>query len=115
MSPMASETAAPAAKPVPPPSVDERTAAGRAARTSVPRAAHSEFEPQSQRDPVALLEAQAPSRVPELVPIRYGRMLVSPFTFFRGAAAVMAFDLASTPCAGLQAQLWGDAHLANFG
>ncbi len=64
---------------------------------------------------MAILEAQAPSRVPELVPIRYGRMLVSPFTFFRGAAGVMAHDLAPTPRAGLRAQLCGDAHLANFG
>src|SRR5262249_23944861 len=67
------------------------------------------------RDPVAILEAQAPSRVAELVPIRYGRMLVSPFTFYRGAAAVMAHDLAGTPRAGLNAQLCGDAHLANVG
>jgi uncharacterized protein (DUF2252 family) len=67
------------------------------------------------RDPVAILEAQATSRVPELVPVRYGRMLVSPFTFYRGAAAVMAHDLAPTPRAGLQAQLCGDAHLSNVG
>jgi uncharacterized protein (DUF2252 family) len=64
---------------------------------------------------VALLEEQAGSRVPELVPIRYGRMLVSPFTFFRGAALIMASDLASTPTSGLSVQLCGDAHLSNFG
>jgi uncharacterized protein (DUF2252 family) len=68
-----------------------------------------------ERDPVALLEEQAASRVPELLPIRYGRMLVSPFTFFRGAAAVMAHDLARLPSSGLEVQLCGDAHLANFG
>ena len=66
-------------------------------------------------DPVALLESQAESRVPELVPIRYGRMLVSPFTFYRGAALIMASDLAGTPRSGLTVQLCGDAHLSNFG
>ena len=69
----------------------------------------------SDRDPVGLLDAHDASRVPELVPIRYGRMLVSPFTFYRGAAAIMAHDLASTPRAGLSVQLCGDAHLSNFG
>ena len=67
------------------------------------------------RDPVALLEEQAVTRVPELVPIRYGRMLVSPFTFYRGAALIMAADLARTPASGLTAQVCGDAHLSNFG
>jgi uncharacterized protein (DUF2252 family) len=67
------------------------------------------------RDPIALLEEQARSRLPELVPVRYGRMLTSPFAFFRGAAIVMAHDLVGTPAAGLSAQLCGDAHLANFG
>jgi uncharacterized protein (DUF2252 family) len=82
----------------------------------VPRDAHSGFEPAPDRpDPVALLESQAATRVPELVPIRYGRMLVSPFTFYRGAALVMASDLATTPRSGLNAQICGDAHLANFG
>jgi uncharacterized protein (DUF2252 family) len=95
--------------------VEERTARGRAAREECPRAGHAGFELDPGRDPVAILEAQAPSRVPELVPIRYGRMLVSPFTFYRGAAAVMAHDLASTPRAGLNAQLCGDAHLSNVG
>src|SRR5437763_352995 len=93
----------------------ERAARGRSARTECPRSSHAGFELADDRDPVAILEAQAGSRVPELVPLRYGRMLVSPFTFYRGAAAVMAHDLASTPRAGLQVQLCGDAHLANFG
>ena len=95
--------------------VAERAARGRAARDECPRSSHAGFDLAPLRDPVAILEAQAPSRVPELVPIRYGRMLVSPFTFYRGAAAVMAHDLAATPRAGLQAQLCGDAHLANVG
>ena len=95
--------------------VAEREARGRAARAQCPRGNHAAIELASGRDPVAILETQAASRVPELVPIRYGRMLVSPFTFFRGAAAVMAHDLAPAPRAGLQAQLCGDAHLANFG
>ena len=82
----------------------------------MPRDSHATFEPGADRpDPVALLESQAPSRVPELVPIRYGRMLVSPFTFFRGAALVMASDLSATPRSGLNAQICGDAHLSNFG
>ena len=71
--------------------------------------------PINRPDPVALLEEQAVSRVPELVPIRYGRMLVSPFTFYRGAALIMASDLAATPRSGLHVQLCGDAHLSNFG
>ncbi|HEY1651669.1 MAG TPA: DUF2252 domain-containing protein [Acidimicrobiales bacterium] len=94
----------------------ERKAKGKQARTKVPRDTHARFEPGPDRpDPVALLESQAPSRVPELVPIRYGRMLVSPFTFFRGAALVMASDLATTARCGLSAQICGDAHLSNFG
>ena len=81
-----------------------------------PRSGHGEWEPASDRpDPVELLEEQAASRVPELVPIRYGRMLVSPFTFFRGAAYPMAADLAGAPRTGLDVQLCGDAHLSNFG
>jgi uncharacterized protein (DUF2252 family) len=97
-------------------SVPERVARGRAARSDVPRSAHAEFAPGPDRpDPVALLEGQAESRVPELVPIRYGRMLVSPFTFYRGAALIMASDLATTPTSGLRGQLCGDAHLSNFG
>jgi uncharacterized protein (DUF2252 family) len=95
--------------------VAERVARGRTARAECPRASHAALDLLPDRDPVAILTAQAPARVPELVPIRYGRMLVSPFTFYRGAAAVMAHDLSNTPRAGLQAQLCGDAHLANFG
>jgi len=95
--------------------VSERAARGRSARAECPRSSHAGFELADERDPVAILEAQAPSRVPELVPLRYGRMLVSPFTFYRGAAAVMAHDLATTPRAGLRVQLCGDAHLSNVG
>jgi uncharacterized protein (DUF2252 family) len=94
----------------------ERAARGKAARAEVPRSSHAGFTPSTHRpDPVALLEEQATSRVPELVPIRYGRMLVSPFAFYRGAALIMAADLASTPSSGLRAQICGDAHLSNFG
>src|ERR1700754_3711450 len=95
---------------------EERAARGKAARAEVPRSAHAAWEPAAdRRDPVELLEEQAASRVPELVPLRYGRMLVSPFTFFRGAAYPMAADLADAPRSGLKAQLCGDAHLSNFG
>ena len=105
-----------AASVVPHLSVAERVARGRAARGDAPRSSHAEFSPGAHRpDPVALLDSQAASRVSELVPIRYGRMLVSPFTFYRGAALIMAADLASTPNSGLRAQLCGDAHLSNFG
>ncbi|HEY4779329.1 MAG TPA: DUF2252 domain-containing protein [Solirubrobacterales bacterium] len=94
----------------------ERAAAGRAARSQVRRSSHAAWEPAAGRaDPVATLEQQARSRVPELVPIRYGRMSASPFAFFRGAAAVMAADLAATPVSGLRVQACGDAHLSNFG
>ena len=94
----------------------ERAAAGKAARETSPRAVHGEWEPAPRRrDPVELLEEQAASRVPELVPIRYGRMLVSPFTFYRGAAYPMAADLAGVPRTDLEVQLCGDAHLSNFG
>jgi uncharacterized protein (DUF2252 family) len=97
-------------------SVGERAARGKAARAEVPRPSHAAYEPQARRpDPVKLLERQAKSRVPELVPIRYGRMLVSPFTFYRGAALIMASDLAATPRSGLTVQCCGDAHLSNFG
>ena len=89
---------------------------GRAIRAEVPRSSHADWAPASDsRDPVALLEEQAKTRVPELVPIRYGRMLVSPFTFFRGAAYIMAADLADAPRTGLEVQLCGDAHLSNLG
>ncbi len=99
-----------------PGSPQERTAAGKAARSDAPRSSHGEWHPAADRpDPVALLEAQASSRVGRLVPLRYGRMLASPFTFYRGAAAIMAADLADTPRSGLTTQLCGDAHLSNFG
>src|SRR3954462_6244471 len=89
---------------------------GRAARVVTPRGAHGEWAPAAdRRDPVAILTAQAATRVQELVPIRYGRMLVSPFTFYRGAAAVMAADLAATPTSGVVVQACGDAHISNFG
>jgi uncharacterized protein (DUF2252 family) len=94
----------------------ERAARGKAARSEVPRSSHGEWEPPSKRpDPVELLQEQAASRVADLVPIRYGRMLVSPFTFYRGAAYLMASDLAARPRSGLITQLCGDAHLSNFG
>ena len=94
----------------------ERAARGKAVRAVTPRSAHGEWEPApGRRDPVELLEEQAASRVPDLVPLRYGRMLVSPFTFFRGAAYPMAADLADAPRTGLDVQLCGDAHLSNFG
>ncbi len=97
-------------------SPEERVARGKAARREAPRSSHGKWEPAVDRpDPIALLEEQAESRVPELVPIRYGRMLVSPFTFYRGAALIMASDLAATPQSGLITQLCGDAHLSNFG
>ncbi|MGZ4392459.1 MAG: DUF2252 family protein, partial [Gaiellaceae bacterium] len=96
--------------------VAERKARGKAERAEVPRNVHAGWEPPAmRRDPVDLLEEQAKTRVPELVPIRYGRMLVSPFTFYRGAAYIMAADLAGTARTGLHTQLCGDAHLSNFG
>ncbi|HLQ54866.1 MAG TPA: DUF2252 domain-containing protein, partial [Streptosporangiaceae bacterium] len=94
----------------------ERAARGRAARATAPRDSHAMFDPAADRpDPVDLLERQAASRVPELVPVRYGRMLVSAFSYFRGAALPMASDLAATPASGLAVQACGDAHLSNFG
>lgn len=94
----------------------ERAQLGRTARAAVPRSSNAEFTPATDRaDPVALLERQSRTRIPELVPIRYGRMLSSPFAFFRGASLVMAADLASTPASGIRVQLCGDAHLSNFG
>src|SRR5215472_17037322 len=96
--------------------VDERVDRGRAARAEVPRSAHGRWAAAPDRpDPVALREEQAESRVADLVPIRYGRMLVSPFTFYRGAALLMVADLAATPASGITVQLCGDAHLSNFG
>jgi uncharacterized protein (DUF2252 family) len=97
-------------------SVEERAARGRFARTRTPRSAHGRWEPASDRpDPVTLLEEQAETRVPELVPVRHGRMMVSPFTFFRGAALIMAGDLAGSPTSGITVQVCGDAHMSNFG
>jgi uncharacterized protein (DUF2252 family) len=96
--------------------VTERAAAGRAARSVARRSAHAEWAPAANRtDPVAIIEAQDVRRVPDLVAIRHGRMAASPFTFYRGAAAVMAADLAITPVSGLGVQSSGDAHLSNFG
>ncbi|MEU0935343.1 DUF2252 domain-containing protein [Embleya sp. NPDC005971] len=93
----------------------ERADRGRAARAKAPRSSHGEYAPVRRRpDPIDVIEAQSASRVPELVPIRYGRMSESPFRFYRGAAAIMAGDLAGTPASGLRAQLCGDAHLMNF-
>jgi uncharacterized protein (DUF2252 family) len=94
----------------------ERAARGKKVRAAVPRASHAVFDPPPDRpDPIALLEEQGKSRVPELMPVRRGRMMVSPFTFFRGAALPMASDLATTPVSGLAVQACGDAHLSNFG
>jgi uncharacterized protein (DUF2252 family) len=94
----------------------ERAARGKAARDEAPLESHAAFDPPRDRpDPIALLEEQARSRVPELVPVRYGRMVVSPFSYYRGAALPMASDLAATPVSGLAVQACGDAHLSNFG
>jgi uncharacterized protein (DUF2252 family) len=102
--------------PVPHPTPAERAAIGKQARTQAPRAGHGDWRaPADRADPVSLLEMQAQGRIPELVPIRYGRMLASPFAFYRGGAAIMAADLAHTPVSGLSAQICGDAHMSNFG
>ena len=94
----------------------ERTARGKRARAEAPRASHAGWETPAERaSPIDLLEEQARARVPELVPIRHGRMVVSPFAYFRGAALPMASDLATTPHSGVNVQLCGDAHLSNFG
>src|SRR5512144_2026754 len=98
------------------PSVDERRALGKAARERVSPASHAGWVPAAGRpDPVALLEAQNRTRERDLVPVRHGRMMISPFTFYRGAAKIMAADLDGTPIAELTVQLCGDAHLSNFG
>ena len=98
------------------PNVTERAARGKAARLQTPLASHRGWEPAADRpDPVALIEEQNRTRVPDLVPVRHGRMMASPFTFYRGAAKIMATDLKDTPRAGLIVQLCGDAHLSNFG
>ena len=96
-------------------SPSESAAIGKAGRQETPRSAHGAWSPFAGRDPVAILCEQDRTRVEELVPIRWGRMLVSPFTFYRGAAALMAADLAATPESGLRTQLCGDAHISNFG
>ncbi|MEV6011941.1 DUF2252 domain-containing protein [Streptomyces sp. NPDC051976] len=96
-------------------SPQQRAARGKAARTRTPRSGHGEFEPSALRtSPVATIEKQSATRVPELVPIRYGRMSESPFRFYRGAAAIMAGDLATTADSGIRVQLCGDAHMLNF-
>ena len=95
---------------------DERLDAGRALRQTLPRSSHATWQPPSkQRDPIAILEASNRDRLPELVPIRYGRMLRSPFTFLRGSAGLMAYDLATTPSTRIKVQCCGDCHLMNFG
>jgi uncharacterized protein (DUF2252 family) len=95
---------------------DERVTKGKEARRAIPRGTHAAWEPPTdRRDPVDILEEQATTRIAELVPIRYGRMLTSPFAFYRGAAAIMAADLASSPTTGLRVQACGDAHISNFG
>src|SRR5687768_7068910 len=94
----------------------ERIAAGRSLRESVPRSTHAGWKPSAKRrDPIDILEESNQDRLPELVPIRYGRMLASPFTFLRGSAGLMAHDLATTPNTGLRVQACGDCHLLNFG
>ncbi|MDZ4168295.1 MAG: DUF2252 domain-containing protein [Coriobacteriia bacterium] len=97
-------------------SPEERAAVGKAARGRVPRSSHAAWVPRDDRtDPIQQLRTQEATRMTELLPIRYGRMLRSPFAFYRGSAVIMASDLATTPTSGLRAQLCGDAHLANFG
>ncbi len=109
-------TTAPIRRRRPPPTIAERVATGRSARAVSPRSAHGAWSPPpARRDPIDILLDQAADRVPDLVPIRHGRMAASSFSFYRGAAAVMAADLAPAPPTGLTVQLCGDAHLANFG
>src|SRR5262249_7958616 len=101
---------------VPHATLKERKMRGKEARRQAPHSAHKGWKPADSRpDPVGLLEAQDAAREPDLVPVRHGRMLLSPFTFYRGAAAIMAEDLSNTPVAGFEVQLCGDAHLSNFG
>ncbi|HET6496680.1 MAG TPA: DUF2252 family protein, partial [Thermoleophilia bacterium] len=98
------------------PSIEERRARGKAARAETPLSSHAKWTPSADRpDPIALLEEQNATRDSDLVPVRHGRMMVSPFTFYRGSARIMAADLKDTPRAGLTTQLCGDAHLSNFG
>ncbi|WP_405714318.1 DUF2252 domain-containing protein [Streptomyces xanthophaeus] len=109
------QTSITAMRAVPHSSPEERAAHGKEARRRVPRSQHAVYRPAPDRpDPLAILEEQSSARVPELVPIRYSRMSESPFRFYRGAAAIMASDLAGTPHSGITAQLCGDAHLLNF-
>ena len=110
------ESAQPRPKAIKHLTVKQRTEVGKAVRATCPRSSFAAWEPAADRpDPVALLKAQAAERIPELAPIRYGRMLASPFAFYRGAAAIMASDLSTLPNTGLNVQLCGDAHLSNFG
>src|SRR5262245_7988704 len=95
---------------------DERRASGKALRGRVPRQRHAEWTlPKNRRDPVEMVIESSKGRIPELIPIRYGRMMVSPFTFYRGTANIMGADLASMPATGLGVQMCGDCHLLNFG
>jgi uncharacterized protein (DUF2252 family) len=104
------------ARKVPHPNIEERSAKGRKASEATPVSSHEGWEASVDRpDPVALLEEQNTTREPDLVPVRHGRMMVSAFTFYRGAAKIMAADLKDTPTSGLDVQLCGDAHLSNFG
>jgi uncharacterized protein (DUF2252 family) len=113
---MAGASANEAAAGVAPLTISQRVASGRTARAEAPRSSHAHLPARpADVDPIGLLESQAKTRVAELVPVRYGRMLVSPFTFYRGAALIMASDLAGTPSTGLTVQCCGDAHLSNFG
>jgi uncharacterized protein (DUF2252 family) len=113
---MAVTRAAPSAGRISHPSLDERVNLGMTARDRTPRSSHTGWSPAPDRpDPVSLLEEQDRTRERDLVPVRHGRMMASPFTFYRGAARIMAADLAGTPVAGLGVQLCGDAHLSNFG
>jgi uncharacterized protein (DUF2252 family) len=93
----------------------ERVALGRAQRQATPRGAHAAWDPPPARDLLGLIEASNQGRTPQLVPLRHSRMLASPFAFYRGAPAVMAYDLAQTPTSGVYAQLCGDCHISNFG
>src|SRR5690242_17092338 len=113
---MAAKEATPRIRRIRHPSLDERLSQGLTARDRTPPSSHAGWQPAADRpDPVALLEEQNATREPDLVPVRHGRMMFSPFTFYRGAAKIMAVDLKDTPTAGLNVQLCGDAHLSNFG
>src|SRR4051812_14754214 len=98
------------------PSVSERMQKGKALRADIPRASLAEYAPpEKRRDPLAILEEQAMTRLPKLIPVRYARMLASPFAFLRGGAAIMAQDLSPSPVTGICVQACGDMHVANFG